>query len=75
MIVSSDWRKWPPVMERTLVDDIKWAVFVFAGAILGVLVFADGDASLLLGAFVGLVLVVVVLNVVRGVRRRRARLG
>jgi hypothetical protein len=75
MIVSWDWRKWPPVMERTLVDDIKWAVFVFTGAILGYLAFADGDASLLLGAFLGLVLVVVVLNVVRGVRRRRARLG
>jgi hypothetical protein len=75
VIVSWDWRKWPPVMQRTLADDVKWASFVFTGAILGYLVFGGGDASLLLGAFLGLVLVVVVLNVVRGVRRRRARLG
>jgi hypothetical protein len=71
MIVSWDWRKWPPVMQRTLADDVKWALFVFTGAILGYFVFAGGDTSLLLGSFLGLVLVVLVLNVVRAVWRRR----
>lgn len=63
-------RKFPPLMQRTIADDLKWALAVFAGAILGYLLFADGDTALLLGAFIGIVLVVVVLNVVRAVRRR-----
>jgi uncharacterized membrane-anchored protein len=63
-------RKFPPVMQRTITDDLKWAAVVFTGAILGYLVFAPGDASVLLGALIGIALVVVVLNVVRGVRRR-----
>jgi len=71
MIVSWDWRKWPPVMQRTLADDLKWALFVSTGAILGYFVFAAGDTSLLLGSFLGLVLVNVVLNVVRRARRCR----
>jgi hypothetical protein len=71
MIVSWDWRKLPPVMQRTLADDLKWALFVFTGAILGFLVFAGGDTSLLLGSFIGIALVVVALNVVRRVSRRR----
>jgi len=71
MIVTWDWRNWPPVMERTLADDLKWALLMFTGAILGYLVFAGGDTSLLLGSFIGLVSVVVALNVVRRVRRGR----
>jgi hypothetical protein len=70
-IVSWDWRKWPPVMERTLVDDLRWAAFVFTGAILGYFAFARGNTSLLLGSFLGLVLAIVVLNVVRRIWRRR----
>jgi hypothetical protein len=72
MIVSWDWRKWPPVMRRTLADDLKWALLMFTGAILGFLVFAGGDASVLLGSFLGLVIVVVALNIVRRVWRRRS---
>ena len=65
-----DWTRLPPVMERTLADDLKAALFVFTGVILGYLVFGP-DTSLLLGALIGLVIAIVVLNVVRAVRRRR----
>jgi multisubunit Na+/H+ antiporter MnhG subunit len=71
MIMNWAWTRLPPVMERTLADDLKAALFVFTGVMLGYLIFAPGDASLLLGALIGLALVIVVLNVVRGVRRRR----
>jgi hypothetical protein len=57
-------------MQRTLTDDLKWALAVFAGAVLAYLLFADGETSLLLGSFIGIVLVVLVLNVVRAMRRR-----
>jgi hypothetical protein len=70
MIVTWDWRKMPPVMERTLADDIKVGLFIFTGAILGYLVFSPGDPSVLLGAFGGLVIALVVLNVVRFLRHR-----
>jgi hypothetical protein len=58
-------------MDRTFVDDLKWALFVFIGVVLGYLLFADGETSLLVGSFLGIVLVLVVLNVVRFFRRRR----
>jgi uncharacterized membrane protein HdeD (DUF308 family) len=63
--------KLPPVMQRTLADDLKAALAVFMGVILGYLVFAPDDPSVLLGALIGIALVVVGLNVVRGARRRR----
>jgi hypothetical protein len=65
------WRKLPPPLERSLPDDLKWAAFVFTGAILGWLVFAPGDTSVLLGAFIGLVIALAVINLVRLVARRR----
>jgi hypothetical protein len=40
-------------MQRTLTDDLKWALFVFTGALLGYFVFGGGDTSLLLGASSG----------------------
>jgi hypothetical protein len=58
-------------MQRTFADDLKGAVFVLIGAALGCLVLAGGDFSFLLGAVVGLALVIVVLNVVRRVSRSR----
>jgi hypothetical protein len=58
-------------MQRTLADDLKWALFVLAGATLGYLVFGDGDPSLLVGAVIGAALVIVVLQVLRRVRRGR----
>jgi hypothetical protein len=57
-------------MERTLADDLKAGLFVFAGVFLGYLVFAP-DTSVLLGALIGLVIATVALNVVRLIRRRR----
>jgi uncharacterized membrane protein YfcA len=50
---------------------MKWALFVLVGVTLGYVVFGADDPSLLLGAFVGVLVVVVVLNVVRRVRAAR----
>ena len=66
-----DWTKLPPIMERTLADDLKVALAVFTGGFLGYLVFAPGDASVLLGGVIGLAIVVVGMNIVRAVHRRR----
>ena len=71
MIVDWDWRKWPPVMERTLAHDLISALAVFLGGLLGYLVFAPDDPSVLLGGVIGLALVVVGLQIVRFVWRRR----
>jgi uncharacterized membrane protein YeaQ/YmgE (transglycosylase-associated protein family) len=59
-------------MQRTLADDLKWALCVLVGATLGFLVFADGDVSPLVGAVIGVALVLVVLQVLRRVRRGRS---
>jgi hypothetical protein len=66
-----NWTKLPPVMERSLVDDLKVALAVFTGGFLGYLVFAPDDPSVLLGGVIGLALVTVGLNIVRFVWRRR----
>jgi uncharacterized membrane protein YfcA len=50
---------------------MKWAFFALLGVTLGYLVFGADDSSLLLGAFLGVLLVIVVLNVVRRVRPPR----
>src|SRR5215204_5828780 len=68
-IVNWGWTKSPPVMERTLADDLKWALFVLIGATLGYLVFGGGETSLLVGSVAGVVLVIVVLNILRRLRR------
>ena len=56
--------------RQELKSDLKWAVAVLAGVALGFLVFSGGDPSGLLGALVGVTLVLVVRMAVR--RRRRA---
>jgi uncharacterized membrane protein YfcA len=61
----------PPVWKRTFWDDVKWGLLVLTGAALGYLVFGADDPGLLLGAFLGVVLVITVLNVVRRVRPRQ----
>ena len=58
-------------MERTFADDLKWALFVFVGVLAAYLIFARGETALLLGAVIGLVLVVLALNVVRLFSRGR----
>jgi uncharacterized transporter YbjL len=68
-IVNWGRTKWPPVMERTLADDLKWALFVLIGVTLGYVVFGGGETSLLLGSVAGVVLVIVVLNILRRLRR------
>jgi hypothetical protein len=60
----------PPVRQRTLPDDLRWALFVLAGATLGYFIFGAGDASVLVGCIVGAVVAILVLNVMRAVRRR-----
>jgi hypothetical protein len=44
---------------RTLRDDLKWAVAVLAGFVLGALIFG-ADASVLFGALVGVLVVLAV---------------
>jgi hypothetical protein len=58
-------------MERTFRDDLKWALAVLAGATLGYLVFGGGNASLLLGSFVGALVAISVLTGLRRIRDRR----
>ena len=43
--------------ERTLLDDLKWALAVLAGVLLAALIF-DANAGVLLGAVAGAALVV-----------------
>ena len=61
--------KSPPIMERTLADDLKWALFVLVGVTVGYLALGGGEPSLLVGSIAGVVLVIVVLNVLRRLRR------
>ena len=56
-------------MQRTLRDDLKWALCVLVGFTAGYFVFDADDPGILMGAFVGCTLVVV-LNTLRRVRRR-----
>jgi hypothetical protein len=69
------WTKSPPIMQRTLADDLKRVLFVLTGAMLGYLVFGGGDTSFLLGSVFGavsMIVVIVVFHVLRRVRRRRS---
>jgi uncharacterized membrane protein YfcA len=65
------WTKLPPLMHRTVADDLRWALFVLAGASLGYLLFGKDDPSILLGFIVGALIVIVVLNSLRRFRRGR----
>ena len=58
-------------MERTLRDDVKWALAVLVGATLGYLALGGGDASLIVGSFLGVLTVLCVLAVLRRVTHRR----
>ena len=57
--VTTDWRGTVASMarDRTFLDDVRWAVAVLAGFVLGWLVF-DADESILIGAAVGVAIVV-----------------
>ena len=63
----------PPVMERRLRDDLKWALCVLAGATVAYFVFDVDDPGVLVAAFVGCAVAIVVLNALRRVRRAAAR--
>jgi len=58
-------------MERTLRDDLKWALAVLAGATLAYFVFGGDDASLLLGSFVGALIVISIFTALRRMTHRR----
>ena len=57
--------------DRTFLDDLKWALAVFTGFVLGALIFS-ADASILVGAAVGVTLVVMARAALRYQRARRA---
>jgi inner membrane protein involved in colicin E2 resistance len=61
----------PPLLERTLRDDVKWGAFVLLGATFAFVVFGADEPTLLVGAFLGVVAVIAVMAVVRRVRPRR----
>jgi inner membrane protein involved in colicin E2 resistance len=65
------WGRLPPLWQRTLRDDLKWGAFVLVGATLAFVVFGADEPALLVGAFLGVVLVIAVMAVVRRVRPRR----
>jgi hypothetical protein len=67
-VMRSPWRKVPPFMERTLLDDVLLAVCILVGAALGALVFGADGASVQ-GFVIGAVAVIVVLQVLRFVMR------
>ena len=74
MIMNWDWARWtkpPPIMQRTLADDLRLALSLLTGATLGYLVFGGGDLSLLLGSVIGIALVIVGVAVLRRMGRRR----
>jgi hypothetical protein len=61
----------PPVMQRTLRDDLKWAFFFLVGVTLAYFLFGMDDASLLLSFVVAAVVLIIVVNIVRRVTPRR----
>ena len=72
-IVRTSWLSLPPIMERRLRDDLKWALCVLLGAIAGYFLLGADDPGLLVGAFVGCAVMVVGLNAGRRLRRSAAR--
>jgi hypothetical protein len=61
----------PPLMQRTLRDDLKWALGFLSGVTIGYFVLGADDPSLWLDFVVGAAVLIVVLNVLRRVRARR----
>jgi hypothetical protein len=62
------WGRTPPVMERTVGDDLKVAVAIMVGVALACLL-GLADWTVAIAAFAGIVLVTVVLNLARHLRR------
>jgi hypothetical protein len=63
----------PPIMERTLRDDLKWAVCFLVGATAAYFVFDADDPGLLVAALVGCTVIILVLSALRRVRRAAGR--
>jgi hypothetical protein len=68
---SSLTRRLPPVMERSLADDLRVAFGVLLGGTLAWLLLGAHHVGLILGGVAGCVLFIVGVNVVRRVRSRR----
>ena len=62
--MRSPFRRLPPMMERTLRDDVGMVLAILVGAALGALVFGV-DAGVLWGFVFGGLAMIVVLNVLR----------
>jgi uncharacterized membrane protein YjjP (DUF1212 family) len=62
------WGRTPPVMERTVGDDLKVAGATMVGVALACLV-GLGSWTVLIAAFAGILLMTVALNLVRHFRR------
>jgi hypothetical protein len=68
-----DFGRVPPLMQRTLADDPRVALFVLAGATLAWVITGADDPAPLLGATLGLAILIAILNVVRRARHDRGR--
>jgi hypothetical protein len=65
------WGRLPPIMHRTLRDDLKWAFFFLAGVTLAYFLVGMDDTSLLLSFVVATVVLIIVFNIIRRVTPRR----
>jgi hypothetical protein len=61
-----------PATRRSVWDDVKWAVCVLLGAAAGYVVLEANDPRLLIGSFVGVVVVILATAVLRWFTRRRS---
>ena len=68
-----EWNRLPPLLERTLLDDLKAALAILLGGAIGALLY--DSTSVLIGMAIGVTGVVLVLNLIRWVRRRRRTLA
>jgi hypothetical protein len=69
--VNRSWGKLPPMLDRTLGDDLRWAMCVLVGATVGYFLFGLDDPSVLVASAAGAVVAIVGLNVLRRMKPRR----
>ena len=65
--------KLPRPMQRTFVDDLRWAAAVLTGATIAYLTIGQRQTGILVGALVGVTLAIAGLNVARRVSSRLKR--
>ena len=59
-------------MQRSLMDDVKWAVCVLIGVTAGYVVLGADDPGLLVGSLAGVLFVIIVAAILRRFVHRRS---